>query len=336
MFWFNLVIGVLALAVAVWQWRAVATFLSIFLPNLLRRLPLSIATLWFVATLVFTLMKLAGDAAIFGEGRIDPTVRANLIKQYYLDRPVYEQYWRNISKLAQLDSLPSRSVRPGTTYRDVLRNQFPFSAALGLRAIALAIVMGVPVGIVCALYHGRWQDQLGTVLALAGVSVPSFILATVILYVLARELKWFPATAWHQDPWRLWIPAMCLGAFPFAAILRLTRASMLEALREDYVRTARAKGLSPLAVIGKHALRNALGAVVTYIGPVTAGVLTGSLVVEQIFAIPGMGDMFVRSITNRDMPLILGATVFYSFVLVSMNLIVDSLYPILNPRLRSG
>ena len=208
-------------------------------------------------------------------------------------------------------------------------------------------------------------------MALGGVSVPSFILASILLFLFCRQwdffgiqlggmrtigwtdptekfnffgttyilipdgLTGFPRAVWEEIcRFRLWIPSIALGAFPFAAILRLTRSSMLDALSQDYVRTARAKGVSPFKVVAKHALRNALTPVVTYMGPVTAGVLTGSLVVETIFAIPGLGKFFVDMVNNRDMPLIMGLTVFYSALLIMMNLLVDAVYPILNPKLR--
>ena len=299
---------------------------------LLRKLPMALVTLWFVATMVFMLTKAAGGEEMWGEGRIDPLVRQKMIEQWGLDKPVWQQYFIHMGQLAQLNTMPSRMQR-NKTLRDILADHLPYSVALGMRAILLAVIFGIPIGVLCALFHNRWIDQSGTVLALVGVSVPSFILASLAVYFLARKWRLFPASEW-TGPWALWIPAACLGAFPFAAILRLTRASMLEALREDYVRTARAKGVPEWKVVLRHALRNSLTSVVTYVGPVVAGVLLGSLVVEKIFVIPGLGDFFVKTVSNRDMPLILGLTVFYSALLIFMNLLVDALYPILNPRLR--
>jgi ABC-type dipeptide/oligopeptide/nickel transport system permease component len=315
--------------------KGVLLFLRVFTVSFFKRLPVSLMTLLAVATLVFSLMKAAGgELAFLGEGRMpSEEVLRTLKARYHLDKPMFEQYLINMRKVAVFDSLPSR-VQEGKTFREIMWHHFPYSAGLGLRALTLAVVFGVPIGVVCAVWHNRAIDQAGSVMALGGVSVPNFILATMAVFFLAGLLKWFPATEWHQTFWRMWIPSACLAAFPFAAVLRLTRASMLESLREDYVRTARAKGVSEWKVIAHHAMRNSLGPVVTYVGPVTAGVLVGSLVVEKIFQIPGLGDMFVKSITNRDMPIILGATVFYSSLLVFMNLVVDSLYPVLNPRLR--
>ncbi|MGF1574177.1 MAG: ABC transporter permease [Sumerlaeia bacterium] len=276
--------------------------------------------------------KLSGDDNLALEGRNDEQALQMLRKQYGLDQPLYIQYFQQVGKLLTFDSQPSRFDR-NKTFRTIMKDHFPISASLGLRAITLALVFGIPIGILAAIFHNKPIDQGGTVLALVGVSVPNFILGSLIVFLLVRKLGWFQATNW-TDGWNLWIPAVALGAFPFAAILRLTRTAMLDSLREDYIRTARAKGLSEAVVILRHALRNSLTSVVTYVGPVVAGILIGSLVVERIFLIPGIGDMFVTSVSNRDTPLVLGISVFFCASLIFMNLIVDSLYPILNPRLR--
>lgn len=303
--------------------------------HFLKRIPSALLTLWLVATLVFVLVKAAGGEDILGEGKFNPTVAATIRREWLLDRPVHEQYFMHMGKLLQMDSLPSRKHR-GKTLRDVLREHLPISIHLGVRSLIIAICLGIPIGVICALHHNRILDQAGTTFALLGVSVPSFILASLVIFIFSRKLNWLPATEWTQGPWRIWVPAACLAAFPFAAVLRLTRASMLEALREDYVRTANAKGASPWKVVLRHALRNAITPVITYIGPVTAGVLTGSLVVERIFSIPGIGRFFVDSVSNRDMPLIMGLTVFYCALLVFFNLLVDAIYPLINPRLREA
>ncbi|CAN5199713.1 oligopeptide ABC transporter permease OppB [soil metagenome] len=328
----------------------------------LQRLPIAALTLWVVATMCFVLTKLAGEDAAFGERNPTPEVRAEIIKKWGLDRPYYVQYWMQMKKLLVLDSMESRKQK-NKTVRDVLKANLPSSLRVGFRALLLAIILGVPIGVWCAVYHNRPPDNGGTFISLMGVSVPSFILASFAIYFLTRSWSWpftevrifkpMPALGWEtafytmpDKPhfWdqileelsrhRLWIPAACLGAFPFAAIMRLTRSAMLDALQQDYVRTARAKGVAAWKVIMHHALRNALTPIVTYIGPVTAGVLTGSLVIEKIFAIPGIGRFFVESVSNRDMPMIMGITVFYSSILIVMNMMVDAVYPILNPRLR--
>lgn len=348
----------------------------------LEKLPIALLTLVIVATICFSLTKLAGEEAAFGERDVTPEVRAEISRQWGLDRPIYVQYWLHMRRLLVLDSMESR-VERNKTLRDILGSHLPSSVRLGARALMLALLLGVPIGVLCAVYHNGAIDNGGTFLSLTGVSVPSFILASFAIYFLSRKWNLLPAIGWEHpteefrafgfrffllpEPleiekplseygffhriWlhflifvhgtleeimrlRLWIPAACLGAFPFAAIMRLTRSAMLDALQQDYVRTARAKGLSPTKVIARHALRNALTPVVTYIGPVTAGILTGSLVVEKIFSIPGLGRYFIESVSNRDMPIIMGLTVFYSAFLILMNLLVDAVYPILNPRLK--
>lgn len=318
-------------AFCIWQWRAVGTFLSLLLPSLMRKLPLALVTMWFVATLVFVGTKLVGED-VMTEGRMDEATRQNILKQWGLNDPLHVQYVKQVSRLMVFDTLPSRHQN-GRTMRAIMRDHFHHTASLGWRALTLAICLGIPVGVLCAMFHNRLVDQAGKGMALVCVSVPSFIGASLALYFLARRWNLFPATSW-TNPVYMWVPACALAAFPFASIMRLTRASMLEALSEDYVRTARAKGVAEWKVIFRHTLRNALSPVITVIGPITAGVLTGSLVVEKIFVIPGIGDMFVKSVQNRDLPLIMGISVFYCGMLVFMNLVVDSVYPILNPRLR--
>jgi len=318
----------------------------------LSRIPIAFLTLVLVATICFSLTKLAGEEAAFGDRPPTPEVRAQIEAQWGLNLPLHEQYLLHISKLLVLDSMESR-IQKNQSLRDILQSHFPASLRLGFRALILAIALGIPIGVISAVYHNRVIDNGGMLFALVGVSVPSFILASITLYVLSSYFRWnvigwdrpsFPGwmgESMRANPvvqeifrLRLWIPAACLGAFPFAAIIRLTRSSMLDALQQDYVRTARAKGLTAWKVVVRHALRNALTPVVTYLGPVTAGVLTGSLVVEKIFAIPGIGRFFVDSVSNRDLPMIMGLTVFYSALLITMNLLVDAVYPVLNPKLR--
>lgn len=331
MSWVGGIFLALIVGFCAWQWRAVGTFLSLLLPSLLRKLPTALITMWCVATLVFAGTKLVGED-VMTEGRMDEATRANIMHQWGLDQPLHKQYFTQVSKLMVFDTMPSR-VQQNKTMRDILRDHFRHTASLGWRALTLAVCLGIPIGVICAIFHNRFPDQAGKGMALVGVSVPSFVIASLALYFLARRWQLFPATSW-TNPVYMWVPACALAAFPFASIMRLTRASMLEALHEDYVRTARAKGVAEWKVVLRHTLRNALSPVVTVLGPITAGVLTGSLVVEKIFVIPGIGDMFVKSVQNRDLPLIMGISVFYCGMLVFMNLLVDSVYPILNPRLR--
>jgi len=270
---------------------------------------------------------------VVSDGRVDASVEEARREALGLNDPLWKQYISQVGPLMILDSQPSR-IQRNKTIRDILRDHLPKSASLGWRAIFLALSFGIPIGIIAALNHNGVVDKSSTILALTGVSVPNFVIGSLVVYYFVRKLGWFQATEWASNPNNLWIPAAALGAFPFAAILRLTRASMLDALREDYIRTAKAKGLSTFKVVVKHALRNSLTSVVTYVGPVVAGILIGSLVIEKIFYIPGIGDMFVKSVSNRDTPLVLGISVFFCMMLIFMNLVVDSLYPVLNPKLR--
>ncbi|MDX2176526.1 MAG: ABC transporter permease [Candidatus Sumerlaeia bacterium] len=299
----------------------------------LKRIPSALFTIWLVATSVFFLVKLAGGEEILGEGRVDPMVIEEISREWKLDRPLHEQYWYHMSKLLVLDSVESRKQR-FMTLRDVLGAYLPASLRLAWRALAIALAIGMPIGVLSALHHNRFIDNAGRFLSLLGVSVPSFILASLVIFVFVRQLNWFPASEWMEGYWRMWVPAACLAAFPFAAIMRLTRASMLSVFSEDYMRTATAKGVPAFRVVVRHGLRNALVPVVTYLGPVLAGLLTGSLVIEKIFSINGIGRIFIESVSNRDMPLIMGLTVFYCMLLVGANLLVDALYPILDPRIR--
>lgn len=326
--------------------------------HFLYKLCISALTLVIVASLCFLLTKVAGEEAAFGEKNPPPEIRAQIEAKWGMNRPLHEQYFLHMSKLLVFDSMESRKQR-NKTLRDVLSEHLPTSLRLGARALIMATTFGITIGVIAAVHHNRIIDNAGTFFSLIGVSVPNFIIASILLFMLTRDwprVGWeaLPAIGWDRPltplslqnmgflqpvideifRFRMWIPAISLGAFPFAAILRLTRSAMLDALSQDYIRTARAKGVAAWKVIARHALRNALTPVVTYLGPVTAGVLTGSLVVEKVFALPGLGKFFVDSVNNRDLPIIMGLTVFYSGLLIGMNLLVDAIYPILNPRLR--
>jgi oligopeptide transport system permease protein len=204
---------------------------------------------------------------------------------------------------------------------------------LGFLSIGIAIFVGIPAGVIAALRQNKWQDYLTMFFATIGVSVPSFVLATLLIYVFAIKLELLPAAMWDGFEYMI-LPAVALAGLPTAFIARLTRSSMLEVLAQDYIKTARAKGLSQRVVICRHALKNALIPVVTYIGPMAAGVLTGSFIIESIFAVPGLGRHFVTSIYNRDYTTILGITIFYSTLVVFLNLLVDLAYPLLDPRIK--
>jgi oligopeptide transport system permease protein len=222
---------------------------------------------------------------------------------------------------------------PGRTVNDIIGDGFPISATLGIVAILVAIGFGIPAGIVSALHQNKWQDSLIMFLAIIGVSAPSFVTATLLQYLFAYKLRWFPPALWGT-PSQLVLPVIALAAFPMAFVARLTRSSMLEVLSQDYIRTARSKGLNQFRVVWRHVLKNALIPTIAVLGPLTATLLTGTFVIEKIFAIPGLGRHFVTSIYNRDYTIILGVTLFYAAVVLLMSLIVDIIYAIIDPRIK--
>ena len=292
----------------------------------------SLLVLLSIATITFFLMHAIPGGPFTGEKNISPTVRKNIEERYRLNDPLGKQYADYLANLSRFDLGPSFKYE-GRTVNDIIGESFPVSFALGAAGIGLAVLLGLPAGMVAARYHGRWPDYGIMLFAVAGVSVPGFVLAALLIFVFALELGWLPAALWGE-PEQVILPALALAAHPAAFITRLTRSSLLEVLSQDYIKTARAKGLPELVVLGRHALRNALIPVITYMGPMCAAVLTGSFVIETIFAIPGLGRHFVTSIYNRDYTVILGITLFYSMIVIAFNLLVDLLYPLLDPRVR--
>ena len=299
---------------------------------LIRRLLLSLLTLWVIITLTFVLMHAIPGDPFASEARISPQALANLRRFYGLDQPLPVQYIRYLGNLVRLDL--GRSLR--SEVRDInqiIADGLPVSALLGAEALLLAILGGVTLGVLAALGHNRLLDHLSIGLAIVGISVPSFILATLLIHVFAVQLGLLPVSTWGT--WRHTVlPAVALGLAPLAYLARLTRSSMLEELSQDYVKAAIARGLSRPRVIVGHALRNALLPMVTVLGPLSAGILTGSFIIENIFGIPGIGKIFVLSISDRDYPLILSGAVVYSALLLAANFLVDVAYGVIDPRIR--
>jgi len=299
---------------------------------LIRRLLLSLLTLWVIITLTFVLMHAIPGDPFASEARISPQALANLRRFYGLDQPLPVQYIRYLGNLVRLDL--GRSLR--SEVRDInqiIADGLPVSALLGAEALLLAVLGGVTLGVLAALGHNRLLDYLSIGLAIVGISVPSFILATLLIHVFAVQLGLLPVSTWGT--WRHTVlPAVALGLAPLAYLARLTRSSMLEELSQDYVRAAVARGLSRPRVIVGHALRNALLPMVTVLGPLSAGILTGSFIIENIFGIPGIGKIFVLSISDRDYPLILSGAVVYSALLLAANFLVDVAYGVIDPRIR--
>ena len=290
--------------------------------------------LWVVATATFALLHLLPGGPFDREKVLPPEILRNVEARYHLDASVPEQYARYLAGLVRGDLGPSYKY-VGRDVSDILRDALPVSLELGLVALALALGVGIVVGLVAGTHRGRGADQATTLLALLGMSVPSFVLGAALILGFGLGLGWLPAALW-EGPLYTVLPAVTLAAAPAAYVARLTRAGVLDVLDRDFVRTARAKGLSERRVQLRHVLRNALLAVVTYFGPLLAILLTGSFVVEQIFAIPGIGRFFVTAVTNRDYPLVLGVTLLYAGLVVVANLLVDLLYAWLDPRIRLG
>jgi dipeptide transport system permease protein len=266
------------------------------------------------------------------ERNTSEAVQKNLEAHYHLDEPLMVQYGLYLKSLMTLDFGPS-ITKPSQTVNDLLSRGFPISFELGMITLVIAVISGITLGIVAALRHNGFIDYMAMTFAVLGISIPNFVMATMLIQQFAVYWEILPVATWQS--WRhMILPTLALATGPMAIIARLTRSSMLEVLTQDYIRTARAKGLSPWKIVFKHALRNALMPVVTILGTLAAGILTGTFVIEQIFAIPGMGKYFVESINQRDYPVIMGTTVFYSAFLIVMLFLVDVAYGLLDPRIK--
>jgi len=302
---------------------------------ILKRFLGMIPTLFIIVTVSFFIMRVAPGGPFDGERNLPEAIRANIEAKYHLDEPVYQQYFRYVGDVMRGD------LGPSYRYKDhdvsfYIFTSLPNSLILGAVALALALVLGILIGIFSALYQNKWPDYLGMSFAVIGISVPTFVVGPLLMYFLAMKLQLLPTSGWFTDRKlgleTLIMPAITLG-FPYLAnIARLTRASVLEVLRSDFVRTARAKGLNEAIVVIKHVMKGALLPVVSYLGPAFAAIITGSVVVETIFRVPGLGKFFVQSSLNRDYTLILGVVIVYSTILIVMNFIVDIVYSLLDPR----
>lgn len=297
-----------------------------------KRLVASLVTLWVVVTVTFFLIHALPGGPFDGEKTLPPQVKANMEAKFGLDKPLSTQYTMFLNNLLHGDLGPSIKYE-GRTVNDIIGYSFPASAKLGIVSVICSVLIGVYLGVVAALNQGKWQDRLMMLIATLGITVPSFVLATSLIFLFAVKLGWLPAVGF-DGPLNYIMPVIALSGYSISYVTRLTRSSLLDVVRQDYVRTAKAKGLSRNIVIYKHALRNALIPIVTYIGPLTAGILTGSFVIEKIFAIPGLGREFVTSINNRDYMVIMGLTIFNSALLIGANFLVDLLYALIDPRVK--
>ena len=302
------------------------------LAYLLKRICALALTLWIVFTVTFFLMRAVPGGPFASEKQLSEAIQRNIEARYKLDQPVWQQYGSHLWRTVQLDFGPSYKLEDYSV-NEIIRQGFPVSASLGIFALVFAITLGLTAGVVSAVArHSAWDFSF-MVLATVGIAVPNFVLASLAVVVFVFLLNWFPAAGWGSLQ-QIVLPALCLGA-PFAGyIARLTRTGMLEVLGLDYIRTAYAKGLDSRRVVLRHALRGAILPVVSYLGPATAGVLTGSLVLERIFAIPGMGSHFIEAATQRDYTLAMGMVLVYTFLLFVMNALVDVSYAFLDPRVK--
>lgn len=299
---------------------------------ILKRLGISVVTIFIVITATFFLMRLMPGGPFDGEKPLPPEIKASLEAKYGLDKSLGEQYSMYLKDLLKGNLGPSMKYK-GREVQEIIGYSFPASAKLGGVAILISLVFGILLGIVAALKYNKWPDTICMVLATLGVTLPSFVIATLLMYVCGVKLNLVPITG--LDGWKSYIlPSIALAGYSIAFISRLARSKLLEVLKSDYIRTAKAKGVNGRRIMFKHALRNTLIPIVTYVGPLIAGILTGSFVVEKIFAIPGLGREFVTTITNRDYTTILGVTIFYSTLLILCNLIVDIMYVIIDPRIK--
>jgi oligopeptide transport system permease protein len=295
-----------------------------------RRLLLFVPTLWAIATLTFFLMRLAPGGPFNAEREIPQAARAALAQKYGLDRPLLEQYATFLARAARLDFGPSYKF-PTRPVREIILEGFPVSAELGGWALLVALLAGIPLGVIAARRQNTPADAAVMAIALAGVSIPSFVLGPLLVMIFSLGLFWLPPALWEGPQSRV-LPVLTLSAAYVAYVARLTRAGMLEVLRQDFIRTARAKGLSERAVVFRHALRLGLSPVISYLGPATAAIIMGSLVVEQVFAVPGLGRYLVNGAFNRDYTLVMGVVLFYAAFLMTLNLLVDLAYAWLDPR----
>lgn len=300
-----------------------------FLYYLIKRVLLAIVTIFLVVTITFFAMQAIPGGPFFSEKSPSKETIAALEAKYGLDKSMGEQYLTYLKDVATLNFGPSIKYR-GQQVMDLILEGFAVSAQIGLIAAALALIFGMAFGSIAAVFHDKLVDRIIMVLSTAFVAMPSFLIATLLLLIFAVSLKWFPTNG--SQAGGLVLPIISLALYPMSYTIRLTRSSMLDVLGQDYIRTARAKGVRPSKVLFKHALKNAVTPVITYAGPMVAFILTGSLVVEEIFAVHGLGSFFVSSIINRDYPMVMGTTIFLAVIVIIMMLISDVLYKLVDPR----
>jgi oligopeptide transport system permease protein len=292
-----------------------------------------IPTLLVLITIAFFLIRMAPGGPFDGEKVLPPEIRANLDANYHLDEPLLQQYFRYLGQIISGDFGPSFQYKDWTV-NELIARGFPVSVTIGGLAMLLAFVFGTLIGTIAALRQNSTVDYSVMGVAMLGISIPNFVVAPLLILVVAVYAGWLPAGGWDWSWQRMVLPVITLALPVIAYIARLTRGSMIEVLHSNYIRTARAKGLPERLVILRHALKPAILPVISYMGPATAALITGSVVIERIYSIPGLGSYFVQGALNRDYTLVMGVVIFYGIVIVVLNFIVDLLYAWLNPRIR--
>src|SRR5919202_229377 len=302
---------------------------------IIRRLLITIPTILVVITLAWGLIKLAPGNFYSGQKKLPAAIEKNIREKYGLDKPWYQQYGKTMWNILRHFDFGTSLRFEGQSVNRIIWRSLPVSAAVGILAYILALVVGITIGTIAALKQNSRWDYASMALAMLGISVPNFVLGPILVLVFSLSLYWLPPSRWGGFPSRnLILPVITLSAIYMAYIARLTRAGMLEVLRSDYIRTARAKGLSEKDVLIRHALRGGLMPVVSFSGPALAFLITGTVVVEQIFALPGLGNYFINACLNRDEPLIIGIVAFTSISILAFNLLVDVAYAYIDPRIR--
>ncbi len=298
----------------------------------IKRVIMGVVTAFLVATLTFFIMNLVPGGPFLSEKAVTPAAQAAMEAKFGMDKPLGQQYLTYMGDLLHGDFGLSVKKR-GRTVNEIILTKFPVSARLGGVAILVSLLVGVPLGAIAAYHRGKFLDNLIIVFSTAGIAIPSFLSSTLLMYYLSVQWKILPSLGLKTVGSYI-MPVTALALYPACYIARLMRSSMLDVIGQDYMRTARAKGLSPFKSIFKHALRNAILPVVTYVGPLIAYLMTGSFIIEKIFTIPGLGHEFVGAITSRDYPLIMGTTIFLAVFVITMNVIVDIVYAFVDPRIK--
>lgn len=299
---------------------------------ILKRAIMSLITAFLVATLTFFVMNMVPGGPFLSEKAVTPQAQAAMEAKYGLDKPLFQQYTTYMTGILKGDFGLSIKKR-GRTVSQIIGTKFPVSAKVGGLALILAVCTGIPLGAIAAFNRGKFIDNLLVVLSTAGIAIPSFLSSTILIYIFTTKLKWLPSLG-LKDAQSYIMPVVALALYPTFYMARLMRSSMLDVMGQDYMRTAKAKGVTTFKAIFKHALRNAILPVITYLGPLLAALMTGSFIIEKIFNIPGLGSEFVSSITSRDYPMIMGTTIFLAVFIIIMNLFVDIAYAIVDPRIK--